>query len=529
MGCWMFRFQQPIFCWTSLLLALEGSVILDPDQRDSCYRGETAETLAWRVAELEQENAQLKKENAFFRSILESVPVFVFVVNRDCQVEYLNHFPKEHYPEKERMYVREFVSPEEGEVLEAAITRTFEEQRQQIACIRGKRTERILQIWYSPFHPTPDVDLVVGVSVDVTDDHAKIAEIAKSKDELVEELAESDRRIEIMVENTPVPVVISDLETGEVLYGNHALAEYFAIPYETLREQKTGDFYLDPMQRQSLLDRIKNNQPIRGATVRLKDGQGNVRHSAVYVDQIRFAQRPALWACFLDISAHKRREEGILRDRMALRRMLDTHERDRRLIAYEIHDGVVQDMTGALMFLQTGSSIIPSEIDGQKEVQRGTQLLSNAIGEIRRLLNGLRPLSLEEGGVVAAIDDLVTRMIEDDFTIEFRHHLEFTRLAPSLEMAIYRTVQEAVNNARRHSQSNSASIAILQDEKTIQITVSDEGCGFDPSKVDPRRCGLSGIYERANLLGGEAQILSSPGQGTLVKVNLPLGDYAEVD
>ncbi|PQO42704.1 PAS domain S-box protein [Blastopirellula marina] len=500
---------------------------MDSDQRDSCYRGETAETLAWRIAELEQENARLKEENTYYRNILEEVPAFVFTVNRECQIVYLNRFPKEHYAQATGMYVREFVSPEEGELLEAAIARAFEEQRQQVVCICGKHTQRILQVWYTPFKGDPQGDLVVGVSVDVTDDHAKFAEVLQSKDKIAEELAESDRRFEIMVENTPVPVVISDLESGQVLYGNQALAEFFATPYETLREKKTGDFYVDPLQRQSLLDRVASKQPVRGVTMKLKSERGDIRHAAVYVDRIKFAKRPALLGCFLDISAHKQREEGILRDRMALRRLLDTNERDRRLIAYEIHDGVVQDMTGALMFLQTGTSMIPQDADGQSEVRRGTQLLSNAIGEIRRLLNGLRPLSLEEGGVVAAIDDLVTRMMDENFAIDFRHDIEFTRLAPSLEMAVYRTVQEAVNNARRHSQDDSASIVILQNGKSIQITVRDEGCGFDPTKIDPHRCGLSGIYERANLLGGKARIVSSPGQGTLVKVILPLGDYLE--
>ncbi len=503
---------------------------MDPDQKDLCYRGETAETLAWRIAELQQENTRLKQENDRLNGILRAAPPFIFTITPEFQITYLNHFRDDCHDQPTGMYVRDFVTSEDAKILESAITRTFQEQCAQMVRIRSETTGRMLQTWYAPLK-TSDAGppLVVGISLDVTEEHDKLDAILQSKDKIAEELAESDRRFEIMVENMPVPMVISDLETGKVLHGNHALAEFFATPYETLQQQVTGDFYADPLQRQSVLERIANNQPMRGATVKLKNGRGEIRHTAIYVERIKFAKRPALLACFLDVSAHKQREEGILRDRMALRRLLDTNERDRRLIAYEIHDGVVQDMTGALMFLQTGTSLIPQDTDGQNEVQRGTQLLSNAIGEIRRLLNGLRPLSLEEGGVVAAIDDLVTRMMEENFTIDFHHDLEFTRLAPSLEMAVYRTVQEAVNNARRHSQADFANITIVQNGKSIQISVRDEGCGFDPSKVDPRRCGLSGIFERANLLGGKARILSSPGQGTLVKVMLPLGDYLESD
>ncbi|WP_158545510.1 PAS domain-containing sensor histidine kinase [Bremerella cremea] len=502
---------------------------MNPDQKDTCYRGDTAETLAWRVAELEQENARLKQENDRFNRILKSTPVFVFVITREYQIIYLNHSRADCHEQPTGMYIRDFVTLEDAKVLEAAITRTFEEQREQMVRIRSETTGRMLQTLYAPMKACEGEPLVVGVSLDVTEEHEKLDAIIQSKDKIAEELAESDRRLEIMVDNTPVPVSISDLETGQILYGNKALAETFAIPYDKIQDQVASNYYADPAQRQSLLGRISRGEPIRGNTLRMKTHNGDILHLALYIDKIKYAQRSAMLTCFLDISAHKQREEGILRDRMALRRLLDTNERDRRLIAYEIHDGVVQDMTGSLMFLQTGVSLIPTDTDGQVEVKRGTQLLANAIGEIRRLLNGLRPLSLEEGGVVAAIDDLVTRMMEDNFAIDFHHDLEFSRLAPSLEMAIYRTVQEAVNNARRHSQANTASITILQIDKEIKISVRDEGCGFDPSQVDPRRCGLSGIYERANLLGGEARILSSPGHGTLVKVILPLGDYLDSD
>ncbi|MEW4454252.1 PAS domain S-box protein [Bremerella sp. JC817] len=501
------------------------------DDNQSCYRGDTAETLAWRVADLEQENARLRQENAQLHAILKSVPVHIFTLSQDYKITYLNHFRDDCADQPVGMYVRDFVSETEATLLEAAIDKAYQEQKEQIVCVRSETTGRIEQARYAPLKNDndPHDSIVVGVTLDVTEERDEVNELLKRKTEVEAALLESDERFRIMVESTPIPVVISDLETGGVLYGNRGLAQIFGTPYETLQEQFTSNFYANPAQRAALLERVASSQPIRGMTMKLKDGTGKSVWAAVYLDRIVYAGQPALLGFFLDVSARKQREEEILRDRRALRRLLDTNERDRRLIAYEIHDGVVQDMTGALMFLQTGLSFVSDEVDGHHELSRGTTLLSNAIGEIRRLLNGLRPLSLEEGGVVAAINDLVTRMLDEDFQIDFQHEIFFRRIAPSLEMAIYRTVQEGVNNARRHSGTNAASVDIQQSEKTIHIKIEDDGCGFDIQKIDPRRCGLSGIHERATLLGGQADIASSPGKGTTIEVVLPLGDYLESD
>ncbi len=498
-------------------------------EKDSCYRGETAETRAWKAADLELENKKLRERNAELENILCSAPVHIVTIKPDGEISYVNHFPQQFYHSIVGKNVRDFVSAEDGEVLSEAIDKVLNNRELQQVWVRSVASDTIHQTRYAPLTNADGALGIIGVTFDATPQQEAVKDLQKSKEEVEAKLSESDRRFRTMVETTPVPVVISDMKTGQVLSGNEALAKAFDTPYETITEQFSGDFYADPAQRQALLERVANNIPIRGMTIKLKTAGGKVWWAAVYLDRIDFAGHTALLACFLDISVRKQREEEILRDRRALRRLLDTNERDRRLIAYEIHDGVVQDMTGALMFLQTGLSLVPTETDGHQELQRGTQFLANAIGEIRRLLNGLRPLSLEQGGVIAALDDLVTRAMEEGLSVDFQHDVQFERLAPSLEMAIYRTVQEGVNNARKHSQSQHVQVTIKQDNRTILLKISDQGCGFDPDKVDPRRCGISGIHERAGLLGGMAEIDSAPGKGTTIDVSLPLGDFLDAD
>jgi len=498
-------------------------------EKDSCYRGETAETRAWKAADIELENKQLRKRNAELENLICSAPIHIVTINPDGELTYVNYFPIELYDKVVGHNVRDFVSEEDGKILGEAIDRALKEGKTQKVRVRSLASNTIQQARYAPLTTPDGRKIIVGVTYDATDEHEEVHALQETKEKIEAELSESDERFRTMVHTTPVPVVISDMETGRVLSGNEALAEAFATPYPTLKEQITSEFYADPAQRKTLVERVTNNIPIRGMTMQLKTAEDKIWWAAVYLDRITFAGRPALLACFLDISAQKQREEDILRDRRALRRLLDTNEQDRQLIAYEIHDGVVQDMTGALMFLQTGLSLVPTETDGHQELSRGTQLLSSGIAEIRRLLNGLRPLSLEQGGVIAALDDIVTRMLEEGMVVDFQYDVDFERLAPSLEMAIYRTVQEGVNNARKHSGTKRVKVSMQQEGKTILLNIMDQGCGFDPNKVDPRRCGLSGIYERARLLGGRAKIESSLGQGTTISVSLPLGDFIDGD
>lgn len=101
------------------------------------------------------------------------------------------------------------------------------------------------------------------------------------------------------------------------------------------------------------------------------------------------------------------------------------------------------------------------------------------------------------------------------------HRMPTERLEPLLEGTIYRIVQEAIANARRHSRSDRAVVRLTQTEARIHVEVRDWGIGFHPAKVGRGRFGLAGIRERARLLNGWASIESSPGRGTRILVELP--------
>ena len=154
-------------------------------------------------------------------------------------------------------------------------------------------------------------------------------------------------------------------------------------------------------------------------------------------------------------------------------------------------------------------------------------LLQKAITEGRRLIRDLRPMVLDESGVVEAIVHLIADEEKNEgFTVAFAHDVKFDRLDPRLEGTIFRIVQEALNNVKRHGQTDRAAVQMTQTDGTLQLVVRDRGVGFDLAHVSQDRFGLRGICERARLYGGTAMIETVPAGGTTVTVQLPLKSHA---
>jgi PAS domain S-box-containing protein len=207
-----------------------------------------------------------------------------------------------------------------------------------------------------------------------------------------------------------------------------------------------------------------------------------------------------------------------------LRNMMELQDRDRQLIGFEIHDELAQLLTGAMMYLQGFQSHQESKpADTWIYFDTGVELLAKGIREARRLINGLRPPSLDEAGVVHAIRDLVQEVqSREQPQIEFIANAEFGRLPKPLENTIFRVVQESLMNACRHSKSERVRIELRQEDDRLVIEVRDWGSGFDPQTVAEDRFGLKSIRERARVFGGQATIESRSGEGTRITVELPL-------
>jgi signal transduction histidine kinase len=219
-----------------------------------------------------------------------------------------------------------------------------------------------------------------------------------------------------------------------------------------------------------------------------------------------------------------REAEALAREHRTLKHLLEQSDHERQIIACEIHDGLAQYLAGAMMLFQAFDHLRETDFgEASKAFDAGTTMLRQAHAEARRLISGGRSPVLDEEGVLAAVTDLVNELRQGSGpAIEFRAETGFDRLAPVLENAIYRVVQEALTNACRHSGAKEVHVELVQHGDQIRVEVRDRGHGFSAEDVGEGRFGLAGIRQRARLLGGTAIIESEVGAGTRVVVDLPI-------
>lgn len=208
---------------------------------------------------------------------------------------------------------------------------------------------------------------------------------------------------------------------------------------------------------------------------------------------------------------------------MAARAQSATEE-ERRRLARELHDGIAQSLAALNIRVKLARNTTDSQVRASdlEEVSGG---IADAILELRRMARGLRPPALEILGLAAAIESH-SRSAAEAAGIEARINAENVTglLSPDAELAVYRIMQESLSNTIRHSGASQVSIDLAQTDDGVQMTIADDGRGFDPTAMmlGDRGLGLFGMKERASVLGGTLDLESRPGHGTRVRLTVPI-------
>jgi PAS domain S-box-containing protein len=201
--------------------------------------------------------------------------------------------------------------------------------------------------------------------------------------------------------------------------------------------------------------------------------------------------------------------------------LVSAQEDERARVARELHDGLGQVLTSIALFaadLSLGD--IP---DAQKEkLDRFGDRVQKAIGDMRQLVWSLRPVELDDEGLVPALDRLLAQIRErEGMAADLVAEIGDERLTPGIEATVYRVVQEAVTNALRHGGATNVSVVLTRRAGVLTVIVEDDGRGFDVA-VRSGGFGMLGMRERAALAGGSLLVDSSPGVGTTVRLEVPL-------
>ncbi|HLO13889.1 MAG TPA: GAF domain-containing sensor histidine kinase [Anaerolineales bacterium] len=204
-------------------------------------------------------------------------------------------------------------------------------------------------------------------------------------------------------------------------------------------------------------------------------------------------------------------------------------ETERNRIARDIHDTVAQSLFGIVYSLDACINMLPMKADEVKEeLIELRSLASGAHDEVRRSIFDLWPSPLTIELFMADLTNYVSGCCRPrSFSIVFNNSGDFDSLSAGLRRTIYRMAQEALANAARHSGANSARLCLNVSEDQVYLDISDRGRGFDPSlalsrSLNREHFGLYGIQERTLAMGGECQIISRPGAGARILINIPI-------
>jgi signal transduction histidine kinase len=199
-------------------------------------------------------------------------------------------------------------------------------------------------------------------------------------------------------------------------------------------------------------------------------------------------------------------------------------EEERRKLSRELHDATIQDLIALDHRIQL--TLQQAQGEGRHALEELRPAVSRSIQELRRLTGALRPMYLEDLGLVPALE-MLARDAERDLglTVSFHQEGQPRRLRAEVELAIFRIVQEALSNVGRHAAVGRAEVRLAFQEGSERVQIQDQGRGFEPparmSELAARgHYGLLGMLERAQLVGAQLGLESKPGKGTLVTVDL---------
>ena len=214
---------------------------------------------------------------------------------------------------------------------------------------------------------------------------------------------------------------------------------------------------------------------------------------------------------------------------LLLGKILHAQEEERRQVAYDLHDGLLQMLVASHQALETAVALAESNpAESNQWLVRGRDLLKQSIGDGRKLIAGLRPSALDDYGLIAALRAHLENIGADaNWEIELEDGLGAARLPTNIEVTLYRIAQEALNNIRKHAQTRRVEISISRTSDTVTMEVRDWGKGFDLTKSVSNNgvaggVGLAGMEERAALVGGKVTVHSRPKRGTRVRVDVPI-------
>jgi PAS domain S-box-containing protein len=344
----------------------------------------------------------------------------------------------------------------------------------------------------------------------------------------------SEAKYRKLIDGAGDAIFIADVETGLFIEANRRAVE---MTGRSLRELLGMHFSEIHPRDQGARYRALFAKHVTSGSALPADGE--VRHKSGRIVPVEISSSLLQWrgrnllqGIFRELTERRNAEKERRRSHEALRRLAaelaETQENERSRIARELHDTVGQTVAGLAVSLNQILGVLPPAHDEalRGRLQAYIALLEETTTRIRRVISDLRPPLLDEYGLSAALAQYAREFsVRSGLRVEVWIDDELPRLKPNVENALFRIVQEALANAHKHAGDTAVALSLETDENSVHLLVRDEGRGFDPDRAPAAagrtHWGLSIMKERALGVGGLCRIVSAPGSGTQVIVEVP--------
>ena len=315
-----------------------------------------------------------------------------------------------------------------------------------------------------------------------------------------------------------------------ILYANESFARMVNCPLEQVIGTSLRRF-LTTKDRAALRPLLTGSEKSRPKIQVLLQGGGGTEMPA----QISAGPLPAqgssrgtIGLVVTDMTEARRNEEQL---RSLTHRVVQVQEAERGRVALELHGHITQLLCAVLVRSQTlADHLAPGDTVAREEAIKLREMLGQAANEVERISRHLRPSILDELGLVALMRDVCTEFAERTGVALRLTSLQLARRLPSdIELALYRILQEALNNVEQHTSARQVTVSLTKQSGGVQLVIQDDGTGFEAKKNYPNTqngragLGLLSMRERAKYVGGTLKITSARRTGTEIEVRIPLG------
>ncbi len=307
---------------------------------------------------------------------------------------------------------------------------------------------------------------------------------------------------------------------GRIENINTSVTSHLQYPLHALKDKPIG-FLLDKSQPgwfNTIIKDIKAARKTGHETVfKTRDHEAiPVLISASFFSSGPYARRKRILMTAKDISIQKETQN------IVLKAIIETEENERARFAKDIHDSIGQQLSAIKFYI--GASADTAEDPKQKAILlKANAALIDVQADMRNICFNIMPKSLEVFGLVKAVEELCSKNeLLENMNIVIKEVSRFPGLPVQQAFALFRIIQEFINNSLKHSKADTLRIEFSRNHRSLLITLQDNGVGFDMAGLNNRGMGINNVLSRLRPYNGEVNIITRPGKGTRYEVSMPV-------